>query len=282
VVNNGDKFWIKIVVFGALVAVIVFGLSIFQRDKKAPSDQEVKSTDFSGIPIAVSAGYGADWFESWAQKDDILIVFGEEFDFSETPQPSVGKVGWNVPNFSSVARTEDSWEDKVDVIIYDYETWEKTPEEEKRDSGYISRQAQEYVNERGMELIYGTSWQVAVRKISAQKVTEMGGDIVWEEYIDEDKIRDIVRNVNNFGVNATALRREFPESYVDFFNTVAEVAKEANPEIKLWPVVNAVDQSAREMFQMIEDLGDNVDGVAVMSGRQDKETVEEFISLLRQ
>jgi hypothetical protein len=220
------------------------------------------------MPIAVGQGMGSEWFESWATEDDIMVFFGDNFD--QIPELRKGKIGWNVPSFAHVIETESEWSGKIDVIVYDYEMWDKTPEEEKRNPDWASQRAHKFANERNCVLIQGSSWNM---------VTDKDPDIFWGK-VDKEKLQAIAKNVDNYGFNATGLRKESPEGYIEWFKTCSDYAREVNPDIKLWVMLDARNQSAEEMYDMIKQLEDHASGITIMG--KEKEIISEFISKIRQ
>lgn len=138
----------------------VVGLYFYNSNHSKNLTEEQSKTlentqvDIKSIPIAVGMFMETDWFETWANKDDIIVFFGE--DFSKIPKPDVGKVGWNIPSFDKVIKLEDQWKDKLSVILYDYEMWDKTPQNEKNDPDWTTKMVQNFVDERNMLLIQGS------------------------------------------------------------------------------------------------------------------------------
>ena len=181
-------------------------------------------------------------------------------------------------NFSAIYI---NWKDKVDIVIYDYEKWTKTPPEEQNDPESTAINAQSFVDQRGKELIFGTSWRMAVQGLSADQIIAAQGKIDWDSYLDKDRIGKIVANVKNYGVNATGLRVEFPDAYIDFFNAISSYAISVNPNINLWPVLDARNQTAGEMNQMYQSFKGNTKGLIIMGTANETKVVEEFLQLIR-
>jgi len=287
-----SRWLIAGVIILTLVFSGLFGLVIYKNKKinlslatvttgppmttAPPVTQAITQTPAS-LPVAVAGTVKMNWAGDLGSKHDITIYFGDNFE--KMKRPVLGRVGWNVPDFGHVIETESQWKGKVDVIIYDYETWEKTPAGEKDDPGRAAKTAQKFVDDRGLELILGASFKMVTLPGAAKKIRE--GNFVWSEIIDKNKVQAIAASVKNFGVNAVGLRNEFPDYYVEFFNTVAAYAREANPNVSLWPVIDARGNTAQNMDKMVKDFGENVQGITIMGGAEDQETISDFMSLMR-
>lgn len=235
------------------------------------------STSLSTLPIGVSVGTSNQWFESWAGSNDILIAFSN--NLATSSKPSKGKLGWNNPSFANIKQTENQWRGKVSIILYDYETWEKTPADEQTNPEQTAKNVQEYADQKGVDIIIGASWKMVTLKGASKKAQVDPTNINFATLVDKEKIQAIAKYAKNFGVNAVGLRNASPDAYVEFFNLVAAYAKEVNPNIKLWPVLDARSQSADKMLEMVNKLQGNVDGVMIMGN--DKSVISGFITLLR-
>ncbi|MFH1668101.1 MAG: hypothetical protein ABH884_03730 [Candidatus Komeilibacteria bacterium] len=229
--------------------------------------------DIKSTPIAVGMGMGTDWFETWANENDIIVFFGE--DFSKIPEPDIGKVGWNTPSFNKVIETENQWQGKLDAILYDYEMWDKTSQEEKNDPDWAVKRAQNFANERNMLLIQGSSWKMVTER-------DRSGETFFG-IIKVETLQSIARNVDNYGFNAVGLRKESPQDYIKWFIQCSNYAREVNPNIKMWFMLDARNQTADEMYDMFLEVNKDVEisGISIMGTRQDQKTVEELISKLR-
>ncbi|MBU0975498.1 MAG: hypothetical protein ABIE03_05465 [Patescibacteria group bacterium] len=285
-INSKYKFRqvvLLLIIPPSLLLLILF-LKVFLSQKQTTNSETLSSSTY--IPLAVGSCLGDEWFSSWARTEDIFVVFGLKETFDDIPSLTVGKVGWNVPSLSHAVDTEKSWLGKVDTIIYDHELWDKTPLEEKENLPAAIEKSAAGLKQDGVELIVGASWKSVLRNgvsLSASQVIYAQGNIDWDAYIDKEMIYQLALQTDNFGVNATGLRSEFPESYVSFFKSIAKTAREANPDIKLWPVLDARTASSKELYQMMTDLNPFVDGVTIMGcDEQAKSTIEEFISLIRE
>ena len=237
------------------------------------------TANLKNIPIAVGFQLGVDWFNSWATKNDLMVIFG--VNFTDTTHPKTGQLAWNAPSFTNVMSSVNQWKGKVNTVLYDYETWEKTPASEQADPAQAARTAQSFCDANGIQLIMGASWKMVTVKGAAKILRGNPAGVNWSGIIDKAKIQSIAKSVRSFGVNASGLRRENPEQYIDFFNLVASYAKEVNPTIKLWPVLDARSQSADKMLEMVNKLQGNIDGVTIMGNEKDKAVISSLISMLR-
>lgn len=280
--------WVLFMSLCIVVVIAVFSLILHQRNLSSQSNEfqgqihptaipkkqtnsppgVITNKTLKYLPIAVGKGVGTDWFSSWAREDDMLVYF--QSDLNTITVPSKGKVGWNNPSFANVIETESQWKGKVDVILYDYELWEKTPEDEKADPGSASKKAQQYADQNNIMLLMGSSWKM---------VTSRDPSIVYGR-INKEKIQTIARNVKNYGFNASGLRRTDDESYLTWFKTCASYAREANPSIKIWFMVNSQDQTASEMLSMTNKLVGAIDGISIMGNN--RKSITTFVSQIRQ
>ena len=229
---------------------------------------------------AIAVGYptGNDWFQTWAKDTDVIITFGESPDFQKITKPVHGKVGWNSPDFSNIMATQSLWQDKIDMVIYDYEKWDKTPPEEQNDPEATAKKAQSYIDQAGKELIFGTSWRMATQGISVDQIIASQGIIDWDQYLDKDRIAKIVANVKNYGVNATGLRTEFPQAYSDLFNALSSFALSVNPNINLWPVLDARNNTAEAMYSIYQSFTYPVKGIMIIGTINEKDIINQFIT----
>lgn len=260
--TNKQKFFFGLLFLGAIVLFILAFKTFFLKREK-----EFRTIELQNMPLAVGSGVGTEWFESWAREDDIVVFFGD--NFAKIPQPRKGKVGWNVPSFAHVIETEEQWRGKIDVILYDYEMWEKTPDEEKKNPDWASKRAQQFCNERNLLLLQGSSWNM---------VTDRDPNIPWGK-IDKEKLQTIAKNVDHYGFNATGLRKESPESYIEWIKQLSNYAREANPDIKIWAMFDVRNQTTEEMYKIAKQLEEYIDGISIMGN--EKEIISEFISNLR-
>lgn len=273
----------KIILFGlGALAILLAGTYIgktffpsYSGATRRPSPSTQNEQVLSGataVPVAVSMYMGVPKFETIAGADDMLVMFGDRFD--AIPNPKTGKVGWNVPSFNHVIETQSKWKGKIDVILYDYEMWEKTPEEEKRNPAWASQRAQEFCNANGIMLIQGVSWKTIT--------TRRGASSVYGK-IDKVKVQTIAKYVDNLGLNATGLRREYGQAYVDWVKEAVGYAKEVNADIKIWPVLDPRSQTVSEMYDMYTQLRASMDvgGITLMGGKKEAKTIAEFIHKIR-
>lgn len=244
-----------------------------------PTSPISTSKSLSTLPIGVSVGMSNQWFESWATSNDILIAFSN--NLPTTTKPSKGKLGWNNPSFANIKQTESQWLNKVNVILYDYETWTKTPQDEQANPEQTAKDIQQYADQKGVELVFGTSWKMITVKGASQQARNNLSSLNFSELIDIAKVQAIARNVKNFGVNASGLRQASVDAYIAFFNTAATYAKEVNPTIKLVPVLDARSESAEQLVDMIKKLGNNIDSVMIMGTAKEQSVIDQLITLLR-
>lgn len=275
--------WLILVVLvvGALLSLgwlVMYNKSGFSPEV---SEQEFGERSLSEIPIGVAATLGEEWFATWARENDMLVVFGNRERFDNLPRPLVGKVAWNVASMAHARETKELWQGNVDVLIYDYELWEQTPQEERDDPDAASRGAQALADEASVTLIMGTSWRVASKDLATQMIRENAGEIDWSGHINRETLGAVAKNVGNYGTNATGLRAEYPEAYRAFFDAISEYVRSINPTIGLWPVLDARNQSAEEMYELLNDLTVPPAGVVIMGGPEDREAIEELVGLMR-
>ncbi|MFH1896258.1 MAG: hypothetical protein ABH814_02155 [bacterium] len=261
---------------GILALVFLFKGSFFTL-KTTEDAYQNQDSNLSSVRVAVGAGVGADWFETWARFDDILVVFGDNPKISDPPK--VGLQGWNTPSFDNVLNFQGNNLPKV--ILLDFEMWDKTSAQEKTDVAWAAKRAETYAKDNGLEFVFGTSWRINVESISVEEIRSSVGRINWAEYLNESNIANIASNVGRYGINATGMRAEDAQQYVDFFNACAQYATEINPNIKLWPVLDARNQSAAEMVDSLRQFQGNIEGVVIMGGRDDTGVISEFLSTIR-
>jgi hypothetical protein len=291
--NKTKLFVFLISILGTVIGAVVIYFFLYSSTKPTesslsptafstpenPQQPITASTSLSDLPIGVSISLGNQWFESWAGANDILVTFSDSLITSS--KPAKGRLGWNNPSFANIKQMENQWQGKVDIILYDYETWEKTPQDEQADPQKTAQEVQAYADEKQVTIIIGASWKMVTKEGASRQARENLSNINFADLIDKEKVQAIARHAKDFGVNASGLRSASPDSYIVFFKLVASYAQEVNPTIKLWPVLDARNQSADQMRQMIKDLGGYLNGIMIMGSAQDKPVISQLISLLR-
>ncbi|OGC46265.1 hypothetical protein A2V49_04665 [candidate division WWE3 bacterium RBG_19FT_COMBO_34_6] len=278
-ISKFKKNFISIFLLAIVLIITIFTLKQFISNDKTKDNNPITEKTTSRPAIGVASMQDNDWFNTWANKDDMTVYFGNELDFSQIKRPPIGKVAWNVPNFSTVIKTKNLWLNKIDVIIYDYEMWDNTPQDEKDNPDVVAKTAQSFADENSKEFIFGTSWRMAVSGISVTEIRKANGNIDWSKYLDKDRIMKIVSNVNNYGVNATGLRDEFPNAYVDFINAITDYAVQVNPDINIVPVLDTRSTSAEEMFNMYKSFKSDVKLILIMGTVKDQPNINKFINI---
>ena len=291
--NKTKLFVFLISILGTVIGAVVIYFFLYSSTKPTesslsptafstpenPQQPITASTSLSDLPIGVSISLGNQWFESWAGANDILVTFSDSLITSS--KPAKGRLGWNNPSFANIKQMENQWQGKVDIILYDYETWEKTPQDEQADPQKTAQEVHAYADEKQVTIIIGASWKMVTKEGASRQARENLSNINFADLIDKEKVQAIARHAKDFGVNASGLRSASPDSYIVFFKLVASYAQEVNPTIKLWPVLDARNQSADQMRQMIKDLDGYLNGIMIMGSAQDKPVISQLISLLR-
>jgi hypothetical protein len=149
-------------------------------------------------------------------------------------------------------------------VMYDYEKWQFTPEEEQRDSARYVKQAADLVHARGLEFLTAP----ALNLVTAMEPEDGGlpaknGERRYEAYLRLGIAATAARYADVFDIQAQGFERN-PERYADFVRRAAAQARQANPRVVVLAGVSTQpsgqDVSADDILNAIAATRDVVDG----------------------
>jgi len=259
---------------GATLRAAVAGLWVLLAGVACGQTSPAAPAPVSKLPISVGKAVGVEFFNAIARDDDLFVFVERDLESGEVarlaPQVRKGKVGWNCPSLEYAKKTCARWKGLVRVLMYDYESWQKTPSAEQADPDRACKEAMEFARAQGVGLIVGPSWRMITRRDSTLK----------EGVVQEDKLKAIARHTDELAVHAMGLLREFPDRYVEWVKTCGKHAKAVNPRIRLWAVVSPANQTVDQMWDTIQKLQGCVGGVSIAGGG-DPRLAEQLIRRLR-
>jgi hypothetical protein len=187
----------------------------------------------------------------------------------------------------------------IRAVMYDYEKWQFTPEEEQRDSAHYVKQAADLVHARGLEFLTAPALNLVTamepgsggrssfanarqyrgpdgmadgqRRDFADAEPEGGaggmpvqnGERRYEAYLRLGIAATAARYADVFDIQAQGFERN-PERYADFVRRAAAQARQANPRVVVLAGISTQpsgqDVSADDILNAIAATRDVVDG----------------------
>lgn len=145
----------------------------------------------------------------------------------------------------------------VKGILYDYEKWSFTPEEEKRNPAYYVKKAADLVHAHG--LLFLTAPAVNLVTVLAPE----GRNQLLETYLRLGIAADAARYADVFDIQAQRAERS-PARYADFVRQAAAQARQANPNVLVLAGIstNPLGRhvTADDILRAIAATRDTVDG----------------------
>jgi hypothetical protein len=142
-------------------------------------------------------------------------------------------------------------------VMYDYEKWQFTPEDEQRDSAGYVKQAADLVHARGLQFLAAP----AVNLIAAIAPQDRGPR--YAAYLRLGIAADAARYADVFDIQAQGSERN-TELYSNFVRQAAAQARQANPKVIVLAGIstqpNGQDVTADDILRAITATHDAVDG----------------------
>jgi hypothetical protein len=172
---------------------------------------------------------------------------------------------WDAISFVSFARFEALREGlgngkvgpEIRGIMYDYEKWRFTPQEEQANPAPYIKQAAELVHARG--LLFMTAPALNLVSVMAPESAERK----YETFLRLGLAADAARYADVFNIQAQGFERN-PALYADFVRRAAAQARAANPKVEVLAGISTQpsgqDVSADDILNCIAATRDVVDG----------------------
>jgi hypothetical protein len=215
-------------------------------------------TDLSQLPITfpVQSPEVAAYFHEIARPEDIASVAPASLFLLSQDVSGQKMVG-----FRSWAEAEsqlDSLTGAVEMVMYNPEHWELTPEEEQKELVSAVQQFAEAAHERGLRIMFAPDRQYA------------------ELYLSQ-----VAPDVDAILLQGQRLQHD-PQTFATWVLGMAQVAHAANPDVQVFVQVGATRGTAEEMLVAIQTVASGIDGIAIWSLPRTLDVLQEFVGLLRE
>jgi hypothetical protein len=215
-------------------------------------------TDLSQLPLSfpVQSPEVAAYFQEIARPQDIASVPPTQLFLLS--QESVGRKMVAFRSFADAQRELDTLASPVDMVMYNPEHWELTPEDEQQDLPATVQQFAEFVHERDLQFMFAPDRRYA------------------EEHLDQ-----VAPDIDAVLLQGQRLQHD-PQTFATWVLGMTGVAHAANPDIQVFVQVGATRGTASEMYAAIQTVADDIDGIAVWSMPRTLHVLQEFVALVRE
>lgn len=215
-------------------------------------------TDLSVLPISfpIQSPEVAAYFHEIARPQDIASVAPASLFLLSQDAPGQKMVGFR--SWAEAQAQLDSLTGAVDMVMYNPEHWELTPENEQNDLVTTVQQFAEFAHERNLRIMFAPDRQYA------------------ELYLSQ-----VAPSIDAVLLQGQRLQHD-PQTFAAWVLGMAEVAHAANPDIQVFVQVGATRGTASEMLAAIETVASDIDGIAIWSLPRTLDVLQEFVALLQE
>lgn len=223
-----------------------------------PATAMARQTDLSQLPLSfpVQSPEVAAYFQEIARPQDIASVPSTQLFLLS--QESAGQKMVAFRSFADGQRELDTLTSPVDMVMYNPEHWELTPEDEQQDLPATVQRFAEFVHERNLRFMFAPDRRYA------------------EEHLDQ-----VAPDIDAVLLQGQRLQHD-PQTFATWVLGMTEVAHAANPDIQVFVQVGATRGTASEMYAAIQTVADEIDGIAVWSMPRTLHVLQEFVALVRE
>ena len=214
--------------------------------------------DLSQLPITfpVQSPEVAAYFSEMAQPGDMASVFPMHLFLLS--QDTVGQKMVAFRSWTDAQSQLDTLTSPVDMVMYNPEHWELTPEDEQQDLAEIVQQFADAVHARGLRFMFAPDRRYA------------------EEYLGQ-----VGPYVDAVLLQGQRLQHD-PQTFASWVLGMTDIARAANPDIQVFVQVGATRGTASEMLAAIQTVAGDIDGIAVWSMPRTLDVLQEFVALVRE
>jgi hypothetical protein len=242
-----------------LPVLVTFMLSVWLwvRVPSLPPVAMAQQTDLSQLPLSfpVQSPEVAAYFQEIARPQDIASFPPERLFLLS--QDTVGQKMVAYRSWADAQTQLDDLTGPVDMVMYNPENWELTPEEEQQDLAATVQEFAEFVHERGLRFMFAPDRRYAELYLS-QVAPDVDAVLLQGQRLQHD-----------------------PQTFATWVRGMTEVAHAANPDMRVFVQVGATRGTASEMLAALQTVADDVDGIAVWSMPRTLHVLQEFVTLLR-
>ena len=215
------------------------------------------SDDLSHLPISfpIMSAEMAEYFNQIARPDDTALLPVAQLRW--LPYITAGKVKAGFPSWSQAESQLPELADKIAVGSYNPEHWEQTPQEEQSNLPETVRRAQDVAHQ------YDLQFMVAPDRRFAR-----------------DYLRQIAPAADMIALQGQRIQQD-PEEFAAWVREMIAIAREANPQIKIFVQVGAHRGTAEEMLAALQTVAGEIDGISIWVNPNSLETLKEFLALIR-
>jgi hypothetical protein len=223
----------------------------------AAQEIEPQASRLSELPVTfpIQSPEVAAFFQEIARADDSASFPPDRQFLLPGDSPGLKIVAFR--SWREAQTQLDSLSGPVDMVMYNPENWDLTPEEEKQELVSTVREFATFVQERGLRFMFAPDRRYA-----------------------ELYLGDVVSDVDAVMLQAQRLQHD-PQTFGVWVQGMAEVAHTANPDVQVFVQVGATRGTAQEMLAALRTVAADIDGIAVWSMPRTLHVLQEFVSLLR-
>jgi hypothetical protein len=217
-----------------------------------------QQADLDQLPISfpVQSPEVAAYFHEIARPDDIASVPPSQLFL--LPQDTVGQKMVAFRSWTDAQSELDALIGPVELVMYNPEHWDLTPEDEQQDLAATVQEFADMVHARGMRFMFAPDRQYA------------------EVYLSQ-----VAPHVDAVMLQGQRLQHD-PQTFAAWVLGMTEMAHTANPDIQVFVQVGATRGTASEMFTAIQTVAGDIDGIAVWSMPRTLHILQEFVTLVRE
>lgn len=213
--------------------------------------------DLSRLPISfpIMNAEMAAYFNQIARPDDAALLPVAQLRW--LPHIKAGTVKAGFPSWSQAESRLPELAGKIAVVSYNPEHWEQTPAEEQANLPDTVQRAQEVAHQ------YDLQFMVAPDRRFAR-----------------DYLRQIAPAADLIALQGQRIQQD-PEAFEAWASALIAIAREANPQVKVFVQVGANRGTAEEMLAAIQTIGGEIDGISIWVNPTSLETLKAFVALIR-
>jgi hypothetical protein len=214
--------------------------------------------DFSQMPITfpVQSSEIAAYFNQVARPQDIAAF--PEAHMHLLPEITAGRKRVGFASWAEAESQLPQLVGKIDIVAYNAEHWQQTPREEQQNLPETVKRAAEVTHQLGFQFMFSPDRRFA-----------------------QDYLGEVAPYVDIIGLQGQRLQED-PEAFAAWVQKMIDTARASNPNVEIYVQVGATRGPATQMLAAIQTVADDIDGISVWSTLKTFDTLQEFVTLLRQ
>ncbi|HZW02728.1 MAG TPA: hypothetical protein VFF68_02275 [Anaerolineaceae bacterium] len=222
-----------------------------------PAPSLTPTRDLATLPISfpIMSAEMADYFNQIARPDDSALLPVAQLRWLPNIEAGLVRVGF--PAWSRAERELPALVDRIDMVSYNPEHWDQTPEEEKNNLPETVERAHNLARQHNLLLMVAPDRRFA-----------------------RDYLRQIAPSTDLLALQGQRIQDD-PAEFEQWAREMIAIAREANPEVKIYVQVGANQGPAEEMLAAIRTIAGEIDGISIWVNPDSFETLKEFLALIR-